>query len=96
VTLPAFQFWCCRYIGVAKIVPNVPVPFTPHPASVDPDIGRLARRFTSYYLQTGYRLFVSHREGTFPLNPDPQGRPFIFDAKVSALVWHSTVLLRSL
>eukprot|EP00037_Helgoeca_nana_P038158 m.19175 g.19175 ORF g.19175 m.19175 type:complete len:1213 (+) comp9885_c0_seq1:490-4128(+) len=70
-----------RFIGVAKIVPNQAVTFTPHPGSVDPDIGRLARRYTSFYLQQGYRLFVQSRDGTFPLDADANQRPFIFDAK---------------
>mmetsp|Transcript_18244 Transcript_18244/g.54055 ORF Transcript_18244/g.54055 Transcript_18244/m.54055 type:complete len:1106 (+) Transcript_18244:62-3379(+) len=70
-----------RFIGVAKIVPNRAVDFSPHPGSVDPDIGRLARRFSSFYLQRGLRLFVSSRDGTFPLDADAEQRPFIFDAK---------------
>lgn len=70
-----------RFVGVAKIVPNTAVGFTPHPGSADPDIGRLARRYSSFYLQRGFRLFVSDRDGTFPLDADADQRPFIFDAK---------------
>lgn len=69
-----------RFIGQAVLTPNTNVSFTPHAHTTDSDIAALARRYSSYYLTQGRRLFVSGRDGVFPLEADDMQRPFIFDS----------------